>query len=58
MIKLRHKIIRFKSRTLVFSSLDKMLKPHRVMLGDDGYFWIVCPADATKLEKAGYEYAE
>jgi len=29
----------------------------RVMLGDDGRFWVVTPADASRLEKAGYEYA-
>lgn len=33
-------------------------KPHRVMLGDDGRFWVVCPADADVLDRAGYEFAE
>jgi hypothetical protein len=27
-----------------------------VMLGE-GAFWVVCPADAARLEKAGFEYA-
>ena len=27
-----------------------------VMLGD-GAFWVVCLADATRLERAGYEWA-
>lgn len=29
---------------------------HAVMLGE-GAFWVVCPADAARLERAGYEWA-
>jgi hypothetical protein len=35
----------------------RAIKPLRVMLGDDETFWVVCPADAARLERAGYEYA-
>lgn len=28
-----------------------------VVMGDDGFFWIVGGADAQRLEKAGYELA-
>ena len=31
--------------------------PQRVMLGDDERFWVVTPADASRLERAGFEYA-
>ncbi len=31
--------------------------PKRVILGDNGLFWLVCPADARLLVEAGYEYA-
>jgi hypothetical protein len=39
--------------------------PMRVMLGDidlhtpthRAWFWVVTPADAARLERAGYEYA-
>ena len=30
-------------------------KPSRIILGDDEKYWIVTPAEATKLEKLGYE---
>ena len=39
-----------------WSLADRCTKPQIVMLGDDAY-WVVCPADASRLEKAGYEYA-
>lgn len=29
----------------------------RVILGDNGLFWLVCPQDARLLIAAGYEYA-
>lgn len=58
MIKLKYKPSKFSSRELAFNSLKHCLKPHRVILGDDMKFWVVCPADAEKLHRAGYEYAE
>lgn len=43
---------------MAFNSLKHSLKPQRVILGDDMKFWVVCPADAERLYRAGYEYAE
>jgi len=37
---------------------DRCEKPHQVILGDNGKYWVVCPADAAKLQKAGLEYAQ
>lgn len=54
----KNKPAEFNSRKLAFSSLDYYVKPARVMLGDNDKFWVVSPADAARLEKAGYEYAE
>ena len=54
----KNKPAEFNSRKLAFSSLDHYVKPARVMLGDNGKYWVVSPADAARLEKAGYEYAE
>ncbi len=46
---------------LAWSSLGRALKPHRVMLGDviddRPQWWVVTPADAERLARAGYEYA-
>ncbi len=51
-----------------FSSLQRArrwiygsLRPWRVVLGDiddqgQGWFWVVTPADAERLQRAGYEY--
>jgi len=48
---------RFKSRELAFSFAYRAAKPMRVMLGDDERYWVVTPADASRLERWGYEYA-
>ncbi len=45
------------SRELAFNSLQHSVKPHIVMLGDHPEFWVVCPSDAERLYKAGYEFA-
>lgn len=41
------------------SSCNNRIKPHWIVLGDnDGenaLYLVVCPADASKLEKSGYE---
>jgi len=33
------------------------IKAKMVILGDDCKFWVCCPADASRLNKLGYEYA-
>ncbi|MCG3138814.1 MAG: hypothetical protein HJJLKODD_02683 [Phycisphaerae bacterium] len=52
---------RFRELSNAINSLDHAVKPMLVMLGDnDGEnyeFWVVTPADAQRLERAGYEYA-
>lgn len=35
---------------------DHSTKLQLIVLGDNGKFWVCCPADAGKLVKAGYEY--
>ena len=53
-----------------FASLDnarsyaaRCIKSHRIVLGDidddgeDGKYWVVLPADAERLQRAGYEFA-
>lgn len=46
----------FVSRDLAFNLAATATKPQRVMLGE-GRYLVVCPADAVKMEAAGYEYA-
>ena len=48
---------KYQSLGLAIQSLSHMVKPGRIMLGDDGRFWVVTPAAAMVLERAGYEYA-
>lgn len=43
--------------TAAWSFCDGCHKPHRVILGDSERFWVVTPAEAARLVKAGYEYA-
>ena len=54
---LRYEPDRYSSLSNARSAVSHALKPQRIMLGDDGTFWVVCTADAAKLEKVGYEYA-
>ncbi len=49
---------KFHSRTYAFSfRYDRCVEPMRVILGDDDLFWVVTPADAERLLRAGYEIA-
>jgi hypothetical protein len=54
---LKYQPIRFINLSLAIEHAANCIKPQRVMLGDDSRFWIVCPADAARLEAMGYEYA-
>jgi hypothetical protein len=49
---------RYRSRVLAEAARCRGDQPLRVMLGDDGLYWVCSPADASRLEKAGYEYAD
>ena len=55
-LNLRREPVAFRSLELAirFAARAKALW---VMHGDDCAAWVVCPADAARLEKAGYEYA-
>jgi len=54
-MKLRRKPVKFQNRNHAFSYADNPASYARVVHGDDGLFWVVCPADAATLEKNGYE---
>ena len=54
---LRHTPIVFRDGGLAKNFAASCVKPQRVMLGCDGKFWIVCPADAERMNRSGYEYA-
>jgi len=47
----------YQSRYLAESAMSHTVKPMHLLLGDNGRYWIVKPADAQRLERAGYEYA-
>lgn len=53
---LKYRPVVIRNEQIAWSIADRCTKPQIVMLGDDAY-WVVCPADAARLEKAGYEYA-
>lgn len=55
---LKYEPAKYRDRALAFASLRHAAKPMRVMLGDDQRFWVVCPADAARLERQGIEYAD
>ncbi len=48
---------RFSSLELAKSFADNATQPQRVILGDHPEIWVVTPADAERLVRAGYEYA-
>jgi hypothetical protein len=49
----------FQDIGLAESYVTRCVKPHWIVLGDNdgeiGEFWVVTPADAQRLERAGYE---
>ena len=47
----------FRDAAAAFRTADRWVKPGAVILGDDGQYWVVCLADAQRLESAGYEWA-
>ncbi len=53
---LRYEPRKFLDRDRAFSCAART-KGDVVMLGDDGRYWIVCMADAARLERAGIEWA-
>ena len=53
---LRHRPEVIRDEAAAFRIADHAAKPLRVMLGD-GAYWVVCPADAERLDRAGFEWA-
>lgn len=49
----------FRSLELARQCVAHCAKPHWIVMGDcdedGGVFWVVLPADAARLERAGYE---
>lgn len=49
----------FRNPDLASLYADRCVKPHWIVLGDNdgeqGEYWVVTPADAQRLERAGYE---
>ena len=54
---LKYQPFKFNSRETAFSFARGCKKSMAVMLGDDEMFWVVCMADAARMERAGYEWA-
>jgi hypothetical protein len=54
-------MLRFTTLAIAASFTNRATYPMRIVLGDhDGEhceFWVVTPADASRLERAGYEMA-
>ena len=59
----RHSFAEFRDLDLARSYAARCTKPHWVVQGDidddgeHGRYWVVLPADAARLEAAGYELA-
>ena len=56
-LKLRRNINQFSTFAAASRLATNCIKLHLIMQGDHGKFWVVCFADAQKLEKAGYKLA-
>jgi hypothetical protein len=52
------RVARLADRLAAFRYAARPGTPLRVLLGDDGRYWAATPADAARLERAGYEYAD
>ena len=54
-------MFRFNTLASASSFANRATYPMRIVLGDHdgerGEFWVVTPADASRLERAGYEMA-
>ena len=54
-VALKHSPDIFVSGALAMTCAARCEKPHRVVMGAAGQFLVVCPADATRLARAGFE---
>lgn len=55
-LNLKYEPVAYRSRELALSAAWRQ-KAGTVMLGENDRYLVVCLADAAKMEKAGYEYA-
>lgn len=51
-------MFKFQNRTNAFEFANRCHKLMLVILGDDELFWVTTPAQAERLHRQGYEYAE
>ena len=49
--------IEFTSLESAWELVNRSKKPQRIILGDAPTYWVVTPADAERLIRAGYEMA-
>lgn len=47
--------IEFTSLEAAWELVNRSKKPQRIILGDAPTYWVVTPADAQRLIRAGYE---
>lgn len=50
------RVDRYSTPALALSAAKKWGHPCWLILGDDGKVWVVNPADAARVNKAGLEY--
>ena len=55
-LKLKYEPVAFRDRALA-ESAARRCRAGTVMLGEDERYLVVCLADAARMERAGYEYA-
>jgi hypothetical protein len=48
-------VFKFKDLGLAESFVNRCSYPMRIVMGDHPMYWVVTPADAQRLVKAGYE---
>jgi hypothetical protein len=53
-----NKVYKFTDRNTAISFANHATKIMMIVLGDDDKFWVCTPADAARLVKQGYEYAD
>ena len=53
---IRGQVLSYQSIVSVRSACyNHSVRPTRIVLGEEGWYWLATPADASRLVKAGYE---
>lgn len=55
---IRRRSFRFRDINNARNFRDNAATMLMIVHGDDGHFWVTTPADATRLQRAGYEVAK